>query len=776
MKKILCITIFLMSLISLTAQNSLKLTFLCQTIDGGHLQPDSITIENITRGWEETIFFPDTIYTLAVGTDVAELNFGDDLQVMPNPFYGFTRVNIVSQKTENAKIIIYDISGRICTKYEGKLEEGSNVFEISLTTPQTYILSVQTSSGIKSIKMENLGGAGVSKIKYQGNINNMKVNPLKSKSTYPFEIGDEFRCTAYVYLNDNEITKQTITQNVFSNAILLFVFPIEDSSMNNRSCIGSVNHNETGFGDRISYIQDIDGEYYPVVQIGNQCWMKTNLRTKHFPDGALIETGTSFSQNIPYCYYHAGTIFYNWKAAIGNSDTNATVVQGICPNGWHLPSLSDWNQLKTSVNNCAKELAYNQYWVHTNNTFCTPGADLTLNNSSGFDAKPEGFFYPSWSDSLLYPYDYHETTILWGSPMIFCRLQSGTPTVVILADTMPYLGGSIRCVRNNSNNLPSSDISVTTEIISDITTTTATCKGHVNFDTNYVVNECGVCWSTSHLPSINDNYIGCGTINGNISVQLSGLTENTDYYVRLYANTPNGVVYGNVRLFSTFDASHGVPCSETPVVTDYDGNIYNTVQIGSQCWLKDNIRTTHYEDGTYLEMGTTYAVHPYRYSPDNVLINASLGYLYNWKAATDYNVDSVHIQGVCPNGWHIPSESDWTQLGDYLSSQSEYICGDNPLFIARSLASNRFWEEGTLFCGPGNNPILNNVSGYNAIPVGEFSLGSCINFGTNADFWCADGGGSYGTVKSYGIARYHAQLVYSYPSKAVGLPVRCIKN
>ena len=117
------------------------------------------------------------------------------------------------------------------------------------------------------------------------------------------------------------------------------------------------------------------------------------------------------------------------------------------------------------------------------------------------------------------------------------------------------------------------------------------------------------------------------------------------------------------------------PCLGTTTLMDYDGNIYKTVQIGQQCWMKENLRTTKYADGISIALGsipsTTIA---YRYYPDNNSSNVNTyGYLYNWKAvmrnSSSSDANPSGVQGICPTGWHVPSDEEWKQLTNYVSSQ-----------------------------------------------------------------------------------------------------------
>ncbi|MBR6064657.1 MAG: S-layer homology domain-containing protein [Bacteroidales bacterium] len=191
----------------------------------------------------------------------------------------------------------------------------------------------------------------------------------------------------------------------------------------------------------------------------------------------------------------------------------------------------------------------------------------------------------------------------------------------------------------------------------------------------------------------------------------------------------------------------GQPCPGTPTVTDIDGNVYNTVRMGSQCWMKENLRTTKYADGTTIPSGYdfVYTFDPYYsdYSSSDIPLEAR-GYLYNWRAAMHSTLSSntvpSGVQGVCPNGWHLPSNSEWTVLTDYVSSQPAYICDGETDKIAKALTSTMYWvtvPDFTMSCAIGHNPSTNNATGFSIVPAGEHQYGSNPYTGTGwlTGFW-----------------------------------------
>ena len=223
---------------------------------------------------------------------------------------------------------------------------------------------------------------------------------------------------------------------------------------------------------------------------------------------------------------------------------------------------------------------------------------------------------------------------------------------------------------------------------------------------------------------------------------------------------------------------------------DYDGNEYNTVKIGSQCWMAENMRVTRTRDGKSIAAGSsTSAITPYRYAPNNntgyvaqydYLYNesecwgeqeetgyvAQYGYLYNWPAATE----------VCPKGWHLPSRVEFEDLLAYCGGLYSvlYSVGSDKSHIAKALAAKTGWRSSSYDYTPGNNPSANNASGFSAFPAGYYR-GDFYGLGGRAGFWSATPSGSNGAYsldlddnsKGAGLSNY---------DRYDGFSVRCLSD
>lgn len=236
------------------------------------------------------------------------------------------------------------------------------------------------------------------------------------------------------------------------------------------------------------------------------------------------------------------------------------------------------------------------------------------------------------------------------------------------------------------------------------------------------------------------------------------------------------------------DEAHAAPVQNYPstaeviydALTDVDGNHYDAVKIGNQIWMASNLRTTRYADGEVIPDGkdANSMKDPYRYQPQGDV--RSCGYLYNWIAVMRGRTISSEsnpsgVQGICPNGWHVPSDAEWVQLMDYLSSHSEFVCNGSGTNIAKSLADDRDWNPDTWDCSVGNDLSANNTTGFSALPVGVFSEANYYGIGNSTCFWTT-------TIDCPTKSTYR-NMMYALPTvnkncglRSVGNSVRCVKD
>lgn len=307
---------------------------------------------------------------------------------------------------------------------------------------------------------------------------------------------------------------------------------------------------------------------------------------------------------------------------------------------------------------------------------------------------------------------------------------------------------------------------ITSIPISNITGTSAQSGGNIISNGGYSVTQKGVCWGTSQNPTIESNLgytIEGGTEYGVFTSNITGLVEWENYYLRAYATNEKGTSYGDQIIFNT------------GTITDYDGNIYETIKIGSQIWMKDNLKTTHYADGTEIELVQNYAswnalelsdkAMCYFTNTSGVVISYNYGGLYNWAAAMNGSLSSNNIpsgvQGACPDGWHLPSENEWVDLIDFLGGQS--------------IAGGKLKESGIAYWYSPNTGATNE-SGFTALPSSFRSYDG--GFGIEGNYATYTSSTEYNsTTSSYIMLTYDNENVgrnISYKKQAYS--IRCIRD
>ncbi|MBO4615325.1 MAG: hypothetical protein J5709_09435 [Bacteroidales bacterium] len=184
-------------------------------------------------------------------------------------------------------------------------------------------------------------------------------------------------------------------------------------------------------------------------------------------------------------------------------------------------------------------------------------------------------------------------------------------------------------------------------------------------------------------------------------------------------------------------------------VDSRDGNTYRTVKFGNQVWMAENLRYS--KD---IPLGTSKSNKPHVYNPNGSSQNVeTYGLLYNWYAA----------ETACPEGWHLPTVSDWRMLKNAIS-------GDN---VGSQLASKpELWNDGLL-----ERSTSFGKSGFSVLPAGSFDGKSYGNFGSFAYFWTAN---EYEYYSGNAYFRYiyynYGGVVSNYSSKSDGFSVRCVKD
>lgn len=218
-------------------------------------------------------------------------------------------------------------------------------------------------------------------------------------------------------------------------------------------------------------------------------------------------------------------------------------------------------------------------------------------------------------------------------------------------------------------------------------------------------------------------------------------------------------------------------CSGGPsTVTDIDGNTYNVVTIGNQCWMKENLKVSKYRNGNPIptnlsntQWQTTtsgaYAIY------GNVPANDSLyGKLYNWYAVADPN-------GLCPTGWHVPTDSEWNILVKNLDPQADTSLNSS---VQSPITGGLMKATGDLQAGTGlwedPNMGATNSSGFTGLPGSSRYFDGSFAFVGQWGYWWSSTQYS-ATFSRYRGLNFNAAFVNrSYDTKTNGFSVRCVRD
>ena len=316
---------------------------------------------------------------------------------------------------------------------------------------------------------------------------------------------------------------------------------------------------------------------------------------------------------------------------------------------------------------------------------------------------------------------------------------------------------------------------LTTDPVFFIARTSAVCKGKILFEGPDSIIDYGFCWSTSDGPTLANKSMASQYLTDSIhGLNITGLNTNTTYYLRSYLTSTSGTSYGNQVSFTTKPATAHTffnPDLTYHVISDIDGNSYKTIQIGTQEWMAENIKTSRLNDGTAIPLITDAEVWRYLKTPgycwyennESVFKNI-YGAYYNWYA--------VNTEKLCPTGWHVPNEDDWKVLKISLGMTPEQAAMEG----FQGTIGSKIKETGTFNWVEGSSEA-NNESGFTALP-GSCRLddGRFFGEGQGAGWWSA-------TVSSNPYSWSHwvpCNKSWIHRSgmlgQTYGLNVRCIKN
>ena len=677
---------------------------------------DKVIVENLTKGSSVTVNSNETLVLTDLINSINQLQEKDNFVLLKLDNAGRYQLNLNSDVIDATNFSIVSVDGRTLFSRSFLLQEGLNTFEIQLSSG-VQILKIQNERGFYSHKI--IGGSCANQ-----NIR-IDLNQVQVKSS----VQKTRNSSSFVNMLFNE------------GDLLLF----KGYSGNDITYVSDIPSGDKVLNFSFVDCHDYDGVHYPVVKIGNAVWMAANLNTTKFRNGETIPYLTStaaWSTNSSSACANYGfnasqlSVYgksYNWYSVADS--------RSIAPVGWRVPTDNDWANLCADLGGEAVigdkiKLSGADYW----------GLENTGTNSSAFSAVPSGYIASTGASYYqgLYGGWWTATAGTTTGKSIY-RLVSSTSTTLLKNEYLKNGGFSIRCIKNTIPVL-------TTNSATKILSTGFTSGGVVSDNGGENITECGLCWSVTTTPTINDTKKQGTIIGSSFEVNVNGLVPQTTYYIRAYAVNGIGVSYGNTLVVTT-------PLVDP--IYDIDGNEYHSVTIGTQTWMLENLKTTRYRNGDAVNYVTDNSTWPYTgygaYSwVNNDLTNKNVyGAIYNGYTVRD-------SRNIAPDGWHVPSTSEWLVLIAYLGGESA--------------AGGKLKEVGTVHWNTPNTNATNS-SGFTALPEGQRHMytGAYNNIGYNAYYWTSTLYDSYSNDQII-LFNNSGNASKSSCSNSYGNAIRCIKN
>jgi len=470
-----------------------------------------------------------------------------------------------------------------------------------------------------------------------------------------------------------------------------------------------------------TYVNDIDGNGYDTVRIGTQTWFTQNLKTTKFNDGTSIP---SMMGNCPRCYYNNDSLsyastygaLYNWN--IVNSGK-------LCPTGWHVPDTTEWNTLvnylggKNVAGDKLKEAGIN-HW---------PSPNSNASNLIGFTALPGGFYGYDAVFRYVGSRGFWWSSTEYDASNAIYRYMGYEASGLYPEINYKVTGASVRCLKNP------------TFVVSIAPQQTIICAGQTDTLKATVTNG-----TAPYTYSWSSNPAGfSSTLSNPIAVPVT----NTTYTVVVKDATSATATSSVAVIINT--------------ICDFDGNGYDTVRIGTQTWMKENLKTTKFNDGSAIAYPKTdqaawlsNTTGAYAFYNNDTTYKKTYGAYYNWYA--------VKSGKVCPTGWHVPSNDEWGSLFTTVGSEAN---------AAKQLKTVDRWNTD----GVGDVEAVRGTDayGFSALPGGNY-LGTHLDLpGYDGGWWTTTENDATNAI-AWGMDYDNIAMRKNIDAENNGFSVRCLKD
>lgn len=543
------------------------------------------------------------------------------------------------------------------------------------------------------------------------------------------------------YLSDKESFKITVNRD--SSFVCALAVKFKDSTLCWKYDTIDVKYQ---FVCSTDTIRDIQGNKYATINVNNVCWTKSNMRsTKNSKADKDIALGATGPDSEIMTITNGSAKYYNPSASLHNfTDVqlgllyNQAAADSVCPKGWHLPTDAEWTELENYVDTLGgtQKHTYGPIEITIANTtiisekttlakYLTGGTWIlepvsAPANKVGFDAYPAGARHTNtliprqdlWPFALA---SFWTSTQYQNTDKYFSRSIYGNninPNDYILRDTAnKILGFSVRCVYGEEETVSESCPTLgATTITWDVNNNIVVSTPINNYQEALVsnTNENKYIVSLVELGINSYSYTATGEVaNGLLTATISrSQIESLAQTLQVPQGSYNIKVVPQIALAGECASEAAVvgTAATQEVVLDAQHHIYPTVTIGTQIWMKENLRY----NPNFPTNPSTQEAPAIAYPAGNESNVTAYGLLYNYYAAI--------TEGLCPAGWRMPTNDDFETLIQNVNNCSGSNSG------AKALADGtQWWNSSDNECAPGNGVASNNSSGFSARPAGSFN-------------------------------------------------------
>jgi len=456
-----------------------------------------------------------------------------------------------------------------------------------------------------------------------------------------------------------------------------------------------------------------------------------------------------------------------------NDLTNSPVLAPVATSGSYNDLTSTPNFATVAISGNYSDLANQPLSI---DSISANGDSLFLSNGQVFVSTSNLGFSGDYNDLINTPVIPTNISSLTNDAGYVSTLNDDDPTneiqqisVSATGDTLHLQNGGFVIIPGiSAANTPVQLATLMTSTVSSITSTTAISGGNITNGGGAAITARGIVWGASQSPTLAGNlgYTNDGTGTGSFTSNLTGLTANTSYYVRAYATNSAGTAYGNELSFTTSGSGSGGIVTNPGAGVTFDGYTYSSIVLGNgQEWMAENLRTTTYANGdpipnvTDNTQWTNLTTGAWSHYNNDSQYENPYGKLYNFHTVAD-------SRNVCPSGWHVPQDSEWLTLVNYLDPNET---GD----YVTNIAGGKMKSTGFQYWSSPNTDA-SNESGFSGHP------GGCRNpnfllLGVWGCWWDSSNIGTNASWFRYVDANSGVILKDLLP-REYGVSIRCLKD